>query len=73
MRPHRCTIYVDVAYCYRPSSVVCHSTEPCKNGSTDRDAIWVEDLGGPKEPRIRWGPGPPMGSGNFKGEWGGLL
>jgi len=50
--------YVDAAYCYRPSSVVCrsvyHSSEPCKNGSTDRDAIWVEDSGGSKEPWIRW-------------------
>jgi len=66
---HRSTTYVilrtDAAYCYRPSSVVCrtyrsvclsvcHSNEPCKNGSTDRDAVWVEDSGGPKEPCIRW-------------------
>jgi len=26
---------------------VCHSSEPCKNGSTDRDAVWNEDSGGP--------------------------
>ena len=30
------TTYVDAAYCYRPSSVVCrlicHTSEPCKNG-----------------------------------------
>ena len=25
VRPRRSTTYVDVAYCYRPSSVVCHS------------------------------------------------
>jgi len=29
------TMYVDVDYCYRPSSMVsllvCHSSEPCKN------------------------------------------
>jgi len=25
MRPHRSTTYVDAAYCYRPSSVVCLS------------------------------------------------
>ena len=24
-RPHRSTTYVDAAYCYRPSSVVCRS------------------------------------------------
>jgi len=27
---------------------------PVKNGLTDRDAVWVVDLGGPKEPHIRW-------------------
>ena len=25
IRPHRSTTYVDAAYCYRPSSVVCLS------------------------------------------------
>ena len=43
--PHRNTAYVDAAYCYRPSSVVCrsvcHTSEPCKNGCTDRDAVWI--------------------------------
>jgi len=34
---------------------VCHTSEPCKNGCTDRDAVWVKDSGGPKEPCIRWG------------------
>jgi len=28
---------------------VCHTSEPCKNGRTDQDAVWVEKLGGPKE------------------------
>jgi len=71
IRPHHSTTYVDAAYCYRPSSVVClsvgrlvsrsvclsvcHSNEPCKNGWTDQDAIWFEDSGGAKEPCIRWG------------------
>jgi len=35
-RPQRSSTYVDAAYCYRPSSVVClsvcHSSQPCKNG-----------------------------------------
>jgi len=53
---------------------VCHLvTEPCKNGSTNQDVIWVEDLGGPKEPNIRWGPDAPMGRGNFEGRWGGPM
>jgi len=30
----------------------------CKNGWTDRDAVWVAESGGPKEPRIRWGTDP---------------
>jgi len=45
---------------------VCHTSEPCKNGWTDRDAIWVEDSGGPKELCIRWRFRSPMGNGNFE-------
>jgi len=56
IRPHHSTTYVDAAYCYRPSSVVCHRCEPCKNDLTDWDAVWAEDSGGSKEPCIRWGP-----------------
>jgi len=59
------------AYSYRPSSVVCrsvcHASEPCKNGWTDRDAVWVMDSGGPKETRIRWGPD-PHAKGQLSGE-----
>jgi len=66
-RPHRSTSYVDVACCYRPSSViclsVCQTSEACKNGWTDQDAIWVEDLGGPREPCVRWGKAVLMGRG----------
>jgi len=65
-------MYIDAAYCYRPSSVVClsvcHISEPCKNGYTSCDAVWVEDLGGPREPCIRWGYRSPVGSGNFEGD-----
>ena len=28
---------------------VCHDREPCRNGLTDRDALWVMDSGGPKK------------------------
>jgi len=46
---HHSTRYVDAAYCYRPSSViclsVCHRSKPCKNGWNNRDAIWNLDLG----------------------------
>jgi len=34
---------------------VCHSSEPCKNGWTDRDAVWVVDLGASKEACVTWG------------------
>jgi len=68
-------MYVNAAYCYRLSSAVCrsvclsvcHTSEPCKNGHTDRDTVWFGDLGGPKEPCIRWGSRSPMGRGNFEG------
>jgi len=47
---------------------VCHTSEPCKNGSSDRDAVWVEDSGGPKELCVRWGSTFQMGRGNFEEE-----
>jgi len=49
---------------------VCHTTEPRKNGYTDRDAVLVEDSGGPREPCVRWGPNSPIGRVNFEGEKG---
>jgi len=56
--PHRSTTYVYASYCYRPSSVVCrsvgHTSDPCKNGWSERDAVWVEHSSGPKEACIRW-------------------
>ena len=78
IRPHRSTTYVDAANSYRPSSVVCrsvclsvcHTSEPCKNGCTDRAAVWVEDLGGLWEPHIRWRSRSPMERGKFLGENG---
>ena len=49
-------------YCYRRHDVawsVClcvgRNREPSKNGWTDWDTIWDEDLHVPKEPCIRWG------------------
>jgi len=70
-RPHRSTTYVDADYCYQPSSMVClsvcHTSEPCKNGWTDWDAIWVEDSSGPREPCIRWRSRSSHGKGQFVG------
>jgi len=49
----------EMAVCLSVGLMVCHSGERCKSGWIDRDAVWFEDSGGPKEPRIRWGPHPP--------------
>jgi len=48
--PHRTTIVTQ-----KHGLFVCHSCEPCKNGWTNWDAIWVVESGWPKEPCIRWG------------------
>jgi len=73
IRPHRSITCVVAAYCYRPNSMVyryvcqpvCHTSEPRKNSWTDRDAVWVEDSGGPREPCIRWDPDLSTERGNF--------
>jgi len=52
IRLHYSATYINAAYCYRPSSVVCltvgqsvcHSSEPCKTDLTNQDAVWVKDL-----------------------------
>jgi len=41
-------------------SVVSVCREPCKNGRTNRDAVWNVDALGLNEPRIRWGPDPRL-------------
>jgi len=78
IRPHR-GMYVDAAYSYRQStasSVVCLSVSVClsvtlvtlqKRLHRSRCRL-VEDLGGLRDPCIRWGPDPPMGRGKFLGE-----
>jgi len=55
-----------VAWSVGPS--VCHDPEPCKNGWTDRGAIWSVESGASKELRIRRGPDPHVRRGNFEGE-----
>jgi len=70
-RPHRRATYVDAVYCYRPISVVCRSVSlvsPAKNGGTDRDAVCVEDSGGPEDSRVRWGSRSPHEKGQFWGK-----
>jgi len=73
IRPHRSSTNVDAAYCYRMSSVVClsvcHTSEPCKNSWTDQDAVWVENLVGPRN-HILDGVHVPHGKWQFCGEKG---
>jgi len=70
-RLHRSTTYEDATI---PTELrglsVCHISAPCENGCTDRDAVWVGDSGGPKEPCITWMSRSPMGRDNFEGERG---
>ena len=74
--PHCSTKYVDAAYCYRPSSVVClsvglsvcHGSEPWKNSGTDPDVVWVEEAGGPRETCIRWRSRSPWEGAILRGE-----
>jgi len=40
---------------------------PCKNGCTDRDTVWVEDSGRPRNHVLDRGPD-PHGKGQFEGK-----
>jgi len=52
--------------------LICHTSVPCKNGSTNRHDVWDEDSSGPRELCIRWGPH-HHGNGQFWGGRGGPL
>ena len=52
---------------------VGHDHELCNNGWTDRDAVWDENSGGPKEPCIRWKSRNPHVNGQFWGQKKGWL
>ena len=56
-RPHRSTMYVDAAYCYRPSSVVCLSVSvsvqsPAKTAESIEMPLALKTRVGQKESRI---------------------
>jgi len=69
-------MYVDAAYCYRPSNVVslsaclsvCHTSEPCKTAEPIEMPFVLMTRVSPRNHVIRWGPQTLMGSGNFEGE-----
>jgi len=75
--PHRSTTYVDAAYCYRPSSVVCRSVclsvtlvIPAKTAAPIEMPFGLRTQVGPKNHVLDGGPDPTMGRGNFEGERG---
>jgi len=55
MRPVAATDGVQWSVCLS----VGHVHELCKNGWTDRDAVWKADSHGHKEPCVIWGSYPP--------------
>jgi len=50
----RSTTYINAAYCSVFCRSVCHTSEPCKNGWTDRVAVRVMGSDGPRESRSPW-------------------
>jgi len=82
---HRSTTYVDAAYCYRPSSVVCRSVclsvylsvcrsvtlvSPAKTAAPIEMPFGLTTRVGPENHVLDGGPDPPMGRGNFEGRRG---
>jgi len=72
IRPHRtyyvrmrCIVTNRVAWSVGRS--VCYTSEPYKIGWIERDNVWVEDLGWPREPCIRWASSSPW-EGAISGE-----
>jgi len=63
---HRCSILLQMSHvAWSVCLCVSHTGVLCKNGWTDRDAVWATDSGGPKQPCIRWRPRSAMGRGEF--------
>jgi len=66
-------MYVDAAYCYRPSSVVCRSVtlvSPAKTAEPVEMPFVLRTWVRPGNHVLDGGPDPPMGRGNFLGEMG---
>jgi len=71
IRPHRSTTYVDAAYCYRPSSVVCRSVtlvSPTKTAESLEMPFGLRSRVGPRNHVLDGGQHPPIRRGNFEGE-----
>jgi len=73
IRPHRSTTYVDAAYSYRPSSVVCRSVtlvSPAKMAAPIELPFGLRTWVGLENHVLDGGPDTPMGRGKFLGENG---
>ena len=71
IRPHRSTTYVDAAYCYRSSSVVCQSVfrsvtlvSPAKTAAPIELPFGLRTCVDRWNDVLDWGPDPPMRRGN---------
>jgi len=69
-------MYVDVAYCYRPSSVVCRSVglsvtlvSPAKTAAPIELPFGLKTWVDPGNHALDGGPDPPWKGANFWGEW----
>jgi len=67
-------MYVDAAYSYRPSSVVCrsvcHTSEPCKTAAPIELPFELRTWVGPGNHVLDGVQIPPMGRGKFGGRMG---
>ena len=71
-RPHRSTTYVDAAYSYRPSSMVCRSVtlvSPAKTAAPMELPFGLRTWVGPGNHVLDGDPDPPWEGANFWGEW----
>jgi len=60
---HRCGLLTQILHhssCVCVVSVCRHNGEPCKNGRTDRDAVWSVDSCGPMNRMYRCSPDPQV-------------
>ena len=67
IRPHRSATYVDVAYSYRPSSVVCRSVtlvSPAKTAAPIELPFGLRTWVGPGNHVLDGGPDPPWEGAN---------
>ena len=68
IRPHRSTTYVDAAYCYRPSSMVCRTVtlvRPAKTAAPIKMPFGSRTRVGPGNHVLDRGPDLPNWKGQF--------